>query len=207
MADRYRLNDDFEYMHTMTFLRRGEVIEYMRDLDSYVKVKPYGMVQVPASVVRAHSDVFELLPPHEENEFTQPSMLDTYAYIDSRIEPKMRSYSNSNGEIHLIQNGNYFMGKTKTRDVKMATRLIKMVLLALKTPFIHSLKRGDEYYAIPLFEENSTPRIYQYHQTGQDIFYRLIGNCFPADTDGQAQARQFAQEYQPVLYYFFISKF
>ena len=207
MADRYKLNDDFEHVHTMTFLRRGEVIEYMRDLDSYVKVKPYGMVQVPASIVRSHTDIFELLPPHEENEYTQPSMLDNYAYLDPRIEPKLRNYSGSQGEAKLIQNGNYFMGKTKTRDVKMAARLIRMILLALKTPFLHTISKGDSYYAIPLFEANALPKKYQYSQSLQDIFYRLIGNCFPADATGQVQARQFAETYQPVLYYFFISKF
>jgi hypothetical protein len=207
MADRYKLNQDFEYIHTMTYLRRGDIIEYMRDLDSYVKVKPYGMVQIPASVVKKHTEVFELLPPHEENEYTQPSMLDHYAYMDSRIEPNIRSYAHSGGEEKLLQNGNYFMGKTKTRDVDMATRIIKMILLAIKTPFIHNIKIGDCYYSIPLFQESAIPVLYTYSKSLQDYCYRLMGNCFPADSDGESQARKWAENYQPALYYFLISKF
>lgn len=207
MADRYKLNQDFEYTHTMTFLRKGDVIEYMRDLDSYVKIKPYGMVQVPASVVRNYQHIFELLPPHEENEYTQPSMLDHYTYIDSRIESNVRSFSNSRGEIKLIQNGNYFMGKTKTRDAFMASGLIKMILLAIKSPFIHNLKKGDMYYAIPLFTENAQPTQYTYSKNLQDFFYRFIGNCFPPDNEGEEQVRIWAETYQPTLYYFLSSKF
>lgn len=207
MADRYKVNQDFEYTHTMTFLRKGDVIEYMRDLDSYVKIKPYGMVQVPASVVRNHKEVFELLPPHEENEYTQPSMLDHYTYIDSRIESNVRSFSNSSGEQKLIQHGNYFMGKTKTRDAFMASGLVKMILLAIKSPFIHTLKKGDSYYAIPLFTDSAIPTIYIHNKTLQDYFYRLIGNCFPADEDGEMQARTWSEKNQPILFYFLLSKF
>jgi hypothetical protein len=207
MADRYKLNQDFEYIHTMTYLRRGDIIEYMRDLDSYVKIKPYGMIQIPASVVKKHTEVFELLPPHEENEYTQPSMLDNYAYIDSRIESNIRSYAHSAGEEKLVQNGNYFMGKTKTRDVGMAARIIKMILLAIKTPFIHTMKKGDAYYAIPLFQESAQPILYTYDKNLQDYMYRLLGNCFPADSDGEAQARDWAEQNQPALYYFLNSKF
>jgi len=89
----------------------------------------------------------------------------------------------------------------------MATRIIKMILLAIKTPFIHNIKIGDCYYAIPLFQESAIPVLYTYSKSLQDYCYRLMGNCFPADSDGESQARKWAENYQPALYYFLISKF
>lgn len=191
----------------MTFLRRGEVIEYMRDLHAYVKVKPYGMVQIPASIVQKHADIFELLPPHEESEFSIPGVLDKYVYVDPRLQPMTKKYSGANEEDKLIESGNYFMGKLRDRDASHAARLIKMILRAIKNEFARELAPNQEYYYVPLMTENETLALRTNTGEFEDTVNRLMGNCFPVSEEGKEQAQNWAHDIQPALFYFFKSKY
>ncbi len=207
MAHRYRLKQDFEQLDSMVFLKQGEVIEYMPDLHAYVKIKPYGVVQIPASVVQRHPHMFELLAPEEKSEFTIPEVLDEYTYIDSRLETQRRKFSDTHGEDRLIDNGNYFMGKMQVKDSSMAARLVIMILTGLKNRFSRQIKHGEEYSYCPLFTKNTTTNYKVFEGTLEDQMYRIMGNCFAPSESGREQALHWAETYQPALYYFFQSKY
>ena len=207
MAHRYKLTQDFEQLDNMVFLKQGEIIEYMPDLHAYVKVRPYGVVQIPSSIVQRHPHMFELLPPEEKDEFTIPEVLDEYTYIDSRLNIQRRKYSNTHNEDELIANGNYFMGKMQVKDSSMASRILTMFLLAIKNKFARQIKEGDEYIYCPVFTQNVTSASKIYEDTFEDKMYRLIGNCFDLSSSGKDQAQLWGARYQPALYYFLQSKY
>lgn len=207
MAHQYRLLEDLEHEESMTFLKKGDVIEYMRDLHAYVKVKPYAMIQVPPRVVQKYPEKFQLIPPREADEFTKPTTLDEYTYIDSRLNPQTRSYSGNYNEVEVLNKGNYFMGSDALRDARMAARLMQMILLALKNQFARKLHSGEAYYFSPLFKSNTLVERRTNQDQREDHLNRLIGNCFPVTLEGEQQARQWSETYQPVLYYFLRYKY
>lgn len=191
----------------MVFLKQGEVIEYMPDLHAYVKVKPYGVVQIPSSVVQRHPHMFELLAPEEQDEFSIPEVLDEYTYIDSRLDTQRRKYSDTHEEDKLIAHGNYFMGKMQVRDSAMAARILAMILIGIKNRFARKIKKGDEYTYCPIFTQNVTSATKVYEDSFEDKMYRLMGNCFAPSQAGREQSQLWAERYQPALYYFFQSKY
>jgi len=191
----------------MTFLRKGDVVEYMRDLNVYFKVNSTGISQIPANVVRKYSDIFELLPPTEDNEYSKPNLLSTYTYIDPRLLPTKKIYSGNNQEDLLVDNGNYFLGVHQIKDAEMATKLLKMLLLGIKNQFARTLKLGDTYTYSPLFSENKTIATKVNDNKLEDYLYRLTGNCFPEGVEGERLARQWSHEYQPALFYFLKNKY
>jgi len=207
MAHRYKLLKDFEHISTMTFLRKGDVVEYMRDLNVYFKVNSSGIIQIPANIVRKYDSVFQLLPPQEDNEYSKPNVLSSYTYIDPRLISTKKVYSSNNQEDLLVENGNYFLGSQQFKDSQMASKLIKMILIGIKNQFSRELKNGDSYTYAPVFLENITISTRVNENKLEDYIYRMIGNCFPEGVEGERLARQWSHEYQPALFYFLQNKY
>lgn len=207
MAHRYKLLKDFEHISTMTFLRKGDIVEYMRDLNVYFKVNSSGIIQIPANIVRKYDTIFELLPPQEDNDYSRPNVLSTYTYIDPRLLSNKKVYSGNNQEDLLVDNGNYFLGVEQLKDSQMASKLLKMILIGIKNKFGRELKLGDIYTYSPLFSENKTVATKLNENKLEDYVYRLMGNCFPEGVEGERLSRQWSHEYQPALFYFLKSKY